>query len=167
MHKIREKPQRRKASKRALHVHRNRVAPGRLFRIYPDAVEYPNAVVHVYLCRDVRRMCDAVRQQGWSDSKAAELADAAGTVFHFFSRVNGRYCMLHGHVVAQMFLSVRDLQNRPGEIVSHECGHAAMAWARLRRANLKQMPGEEVMCYALGRMVAQLNRICYASGAFQ
>jgi hypothetical protein len=37
-----------------------------------------------------------------------------------------------------------------------------MAWARLRRANLEHMTGEEVMCYALGRMVQQLVRVVFA-----
>lgn len=36
-----------------------------------------------------------------------------------------------------------------------------------KRANLHYMEGEEVMCYALGRLVAQVNRICYAAGAFK
>lgn len=67
---------------------------------------------------------------------------------------------------ARMFLNVKDLKARPSEIVAHECGHAAMAWARLQRANLRQMLGEEVMCYALGRLVAQVNRVCFASGAW-
>ena len=34
-------------------------------------------------------------------------------------------------------------------------------------ANLQRMAGEEVMCYALGRIVAQVNRVCYAAGAFK
>lgn len=70
-------------------------------------------------------------------------------------------------VVARIYLNAQHLARRPGEIVSHECGHAAMGVARYRRADLGRMPGEEVMCYALGRLVAQVNRVCYAAGAFR
>lgn len=68
-----------------------------------------------------------------------------------------------GFVVAHMFLSLKDIRERPSETVSHECGHAAAGFARWRGADPRHMEGEEVMCHALGRMVAQVNRICYAT----
>lgn len=161
----RPKPQRRTRARRVAQVHRNHLQPARLFRIHPDVEAYPRAVVQVRLCRDTRRLCDSIRQCGW-DLRQGDN-DSAGLVKSFGRRASGRQSMLHGRVVAQMWLSVRALQNRPGEITAHECGHAAMAWARWRRANLAIMPGEEVMCYALGRLVAQLNRVCYAAGVFR
>lgn len=142
----------------------SRLQPARLFRIYPDPAEYPHAVVEVRLCRDTRRMCDSIRHCGWQLNRGDD--ESAGLVKGFGRTGSGRPSMLRGRVVAQMWLSARALQHRPSEITSHECGHAAMAWARWRRANLALMPGEEVMCYALGRMVAQLNRVCYAAGVF-
>lgn len=89
-----------------------------------------------------------------------------GLVKHYTDSITGAFVYRPGGMVARMYLNVRDLRERPSEIVAHECGHAAMAWARLRGANLRRMPGEEVMCYALGRLVSQVNRCCYASGVW-
>jgi hypothetical protein len=91
----------------------------------------------------------------------------AGLVRHYFSKVTGRYLVRPGLIIAHMYLNARDLRNNPAEIISHECTHAGMAWARLRRANLRQMVGEEVLAYAVGRMTRQINRICHASGVFR
>lgn len=71
-----------------------------------------------------------------------------------------------GTIVARMYLNAVDLRAMPTEITTHECGHAAMAWARLRRANLSKMPGEEVMCYALGHMNRQLCNLLYRIRVF-
>lgn len=165
-HRHRLKPQRRRPARRVQTIHRSRLTPARLFRIYPDRDAYPRAVVEVRFCRDTRRLCDSLRQQGYRVIPQEE--ESAGVVRSGWGRLGRRWedsrtGLYRGHVVAQMWLSVRALQHRPGEITSHECGHAAMAWARWRGANLDVMPGEEVMCYALGRMVAQLNRICWAA----
>jgi len=69
-------------------------------------------------------------------------------------------------LVARMYLNVRDLRDKPGEIIAHECTHAAMGYSRLKRANLDVMPGEEVLAHAVGRLVSQVNRICYAHGVW-
>lgn len=90
----------------------------------------------------------------------------AGMVRHYTSKITGRFVVRPGHMIARMFLNVRDLRHNGAEIMSHECGHAAMAWARLRNANLKRMVGEEVMCYALGRMMQQVNHISYVMRIF-
>lgn len=52
------------------------------------------------------------------------------------------------------------------EVVSHECGHAALSWARrkkFKQFNLDDLPtgrlvsrNEERFCYALGHMVNQI-----------
>lgn len=85
----------------------------------------------------------------------------AGLVRHYFSKASGRYGVRPGQIIARMYLNAQDLRNNPAEIISHECTHAGMAWARLRGANLRDMPGEEVLAYAVGRMTRQVNRICY------
>lgn len=75
-----------------------------------------------------------------------------------------RPSLKHGRVVARMYLNVDDLRSKPSEIVSHECTHAGMAWARWRKAKLADMVGEEVLCYAVGRMTDQVNRIGFMMG---
>jgi len=77
-----------------------------------------------------------------------------GMVCSSSGKANGR------QIVARMFLNVVDLRRQGMEIITHECTHAGMAWVRLRRTNLGHMPGEEVLCYAVGRMAQQVNRIC-------
>lgn len=75
-----------------------------------------------------------------------------------------RPTLKRGRIVARMYLNADDLRAHPSEIVSHECTHAGMAWARWRRAELTGMVGEEVLCYAVGRMVKQVNRIGFMMG---
>lgn len=92
--------------------------------------------------------------------------DTMGMVRRYSSRIDGRSTVRPGLIVARMFLNADDLREHPSEITSHECGHAAMAWARLRRADLSEMPGEEVMCYALGHMNRQLCNLLYRIRVF-
>lgn len=160
----RPKPQRRKRERVERTVARPRLYPARRYRVKPDPSR-PFFVL-LLLARDRRRMREAIN---WHDGSAAAAdveRECMGMVRHYMSRVTGRLVVRPGQVIARMFLNVRDLRARPSEIVSHECGHAAMAWARLRGANLRRMAGEEVMCYALGRLVAQVNRICFAHGVW-
>lgn len=91
---------------------------------------------------------------------------AAGLVKSYTLRNTGKPCVRPGKVIARMFLNRRDLAKAPCEILAHECGHAAMAWARFQKANLKIMDGEEVMCYALGRMFQKLANILDTRGYF-
>ncbi len=163
-HRRRMKPQRRRPERRVAFLHRNRIQPARVFRIYPDRQEFPRAVVEVRICRNARRLAESARQQGWPADP--DDGNCAGMVRSFGRASTNTPRLHHGAVVAHLWLSVKDVRKRPGEIVSHECGHAAMAWARWRRADLERMPGEEVMCYALGRLVAQLNRVLYAAGVW-
>lgn len=162
--KRRAKPQRRVFAKPVRRVHRNRAYCARLYRVRPDpALPF---VVEVRIARNRQRMHEEI---GRCDGEAAirDLeVDCMGMVRSYYSKVDGRPVIRPGGLVGRMFLNRDDLRRKPGEIVSHECGHAAMAWARLQGANLSRMAGEEVMCYALGRLVAQVNRVCYAAGAF-
>ena len=96
-----------------------------------------------------------------------EDAETQGMVRHWYGKVTGRFSIRPRGIIARMYLNERDLQNRPSEIVAHECTHAGMAWARLRSAKLNHMPGEEVLCHAVGQMVKQVNHYLYAFGVFK
>lgn len=163
--KRRPKPQRRTRAKVERNVPRARLYPARMFRAKPDPSR--PFIVQVFIARDRRRMRQAISRHEGSDFAATVEQECMGLVRHsYWARQGWRFAISPGQVVARMFLNVRDLRERPSEIVSHECGHAAMAWARFSRANLGHMVGEEVMCYALGRLVAQVNRSCYAHGVW-
>jgi hypothetical protein len=120
--------------------------------------------VEVRISRTRRRMLDEMRRCDGVDASIGP--DTQGLVRHWMSKINGRFTVRPRGMVARMYLNVADLRVRPSEIVSHECTHAGMAWARIRGANLKHMPGEEVLCYAVGAMVKQVNRACYAHGVW-
>ena len=135
----------------------------RVFRIRPDQSK-PH-VVEVRIARTRRHMhAEVMRIEG---TKESEAPNCMGMVRHYLSRADGRYVVRPGLVIARMYLNIADLRDMPGEIVSHECTHAGMAWARLRKANLKVMPGEEVLCHAVGRMVVQINSIGYKIGIWE
>jgi hypothetical protein len=89
-----------------------------------------------------------------------------GLVQRYSSRVTGRPVVRPGLVFARMYLNAKDLRERPSEIIAHECAHAGMAWAELRKADLSKMPGEEVMCYAVGVLTAQVNSIAHRTGVW-
>jgi hypothetical protein len=130
------------------------------FEVRPDPAS--PLKVEVRIARTRAHMRGEMRRLDHS----TDCDDAAGLCRTWSSKITGKPAIRPRQVVARIFLNAQDLRTRPGEIVSHECAHAAMGWARLRRANLSKMEGEEVMCYALGRLVAQVNRICYAARAF-
>lgn len=157
----RPKPKKRKRIKIERIVHRNRLSAGRTYRVTPD---YRRPfVVELRLARDGRRMRGLMNfHDGQKQAEGVERTcmGLVRTWWHPRLRLSG-ICRPRG-VVARMYLNVRDLRERPSEIVSHECVHAAMAWARFQRANLNLMVGEEVMAHAAGRLVAQINRICFA-----
>lgn len=161
----RPKPQKRQRAKVDRRVHRERTKPGRVFRVHPEP-SLPG-VVEVRITRDNRRMRESMN---FHDGKA--LSDGCETncmglvrTWHN-PRTRRAGVARNRHLVARMYLNERDLRARPSEIVAHECTHAAMAWVRLHRANLHVMPGEEVLCYAVGRLVKQVNRVCFAHGVW-
>ena len=99
--------------------------------------------------------------------KAVPEPECMGLVRSWHSKITGRPAVRPGGVIARVYLNRRDLRDKPSEIVSHECTHAGMAWARFNRVSLGRMAGEEVLCYAVGKMVAQVNRIGYAEGVWR
>lgn len=141
-----------------------------MFRVYPDLKQHPNVVVEVRICKNAYFLQRAVDYSHGERNAATCGRGVAGYVMTWYRLrrpFGGSIRPGRGRwVVAHMYLSLKDIRDRPSEIVSHECGHAAMGFARWRGARLGTIPGEEVMCHALGRLVAQVNRICFACGAW-
>lgn len=130
------------------------------FEVHPDPTS--PLIVEVRIARSSRHMKGEMKRLDGYDAEAG-LAGLCRT-WHY--KITGRPAIRPRGVVARIFLNKQDLAKRPSELVAHECAHAAMGWARLRRADLSRMHGEEVMAYALGRLTAQVNRACYAARAF-
>jgi len=59
-----------------------------------------------------------------------------------------------------------DCAHDPVGIVVHELTHAAMAWCRWCGTDVRTHDGEEVLAYAIGRMLLQLNNILCRSGFY-
>lgn len=163
--KKRPKPQRRVRQTFERTVHRNRLHAGRVYRVWPDPSH--RCVVEVRIARDARRMRDLMNfHDGQACFNECER-NVAGLVRTWHWRRGRRSAVLRPRgLLARMYLNVRDLRGRPNEIVSHECTHAAMAYARLVGANLSVMPGEEVLAHAVGRLTKQVIRICFAAGVW-
>lgn len=138
-----------------------RLAIAQHFTLRPDPV-MPH-VVQLFISPDNRHMR---KVSEFKDGHADLCAETMGAVRTFRNRITGKPVVRPGLVVARMFLNKRDIQARGSEIAAHECGHAAMAWARLRRADLATMDGEETMCYALGRMHRQLINLFWRIGVY-
>ena len=165
-----EAPRRPRPAKRLRTVPDERIKVGRVLRIHPDP-KRPHFYVLVRVAHNQAHMRRVIRW--WASphhpAVAAGLMGCMGMVFSRGSRrrsvsLNRGY---ESGLVAHMFLNVEDLRREPNTIISHECTHAGMAWARMRRANLRQMPGEEVLCYAVGEMVRQLVSAGHALGWFR
>lgn len=142
-------------------THRNRCQPARAFRVYPDPrLPY---VVEVRIARHRRHM----REEMLRLDNKREQPEVQGLVRSWHIKKDPRRPAVRPRmVVARMYLNVRDMRARPSEIVSHECTHAGMAFARVRRANLNVMDGEEILAHAVGQLVRQINSICFAHGVW-
>lgn len=134
--------------------------PSRLFRVHCHS-SLPGTI-EVRVARTRRQMLEDII--GWSAPGERIEPNTMGQVSSYFYLRGRKFVggkMRPNYVVGRMFLNAQDLRRQPSEIVAHECTHAAMAWARLRRANLDRMTGEEVLAHAAGRLVRQVNRVCY------
>lgn len=158
--KRRPKPQRRKRERLDRQPPVEHAQPARLFRVHPDQSK-PHIVVEVRIAKNPKHMRAEILRFS-PRSETDNFMDTAGLVRTYSDRITGRPVVRPRGVIAQMFLNLHDLRRRPSEIVAHECTHAAMAWVRHRQANLRYMEGEEVLCYAVGLLVKQVNRICFA-----
>ena len=158
--KLRPKPEKRKRVRVERRVHRDRLHAGRVFRVKPNPRE--PFIVEVRLARDGRRMRDLMNFHDGPELAAGR--ECMGLVRTWHSPRTRRAGITRcRQLVARMYLNVRDLRDRPSEIVAHECTHAAMGYARLKRANLGYMVGEEVLAHAVGQLVRQVNAACFAS----
>jgi len=166
-HQRRPKPAKRKRTKLDRQPPVEHAQPARLFRVHPDPSR-PYFKVEVRIAKNPKHMrAECVRFACTSESSTAYF-DIAGLVRTYFSDVTRVGRQLHrSGVIARMFLNLHDLRKRPSEIVAHECAHAAMAWVRHCGEDLKTMPSEEVLCYAVGRLVKQVNTVCYAHNVWK
>lgn len=155
------KHQKRKRIKVERSVHRNRLSAGRVNRVHPDPSR--PFIVEVRIARDGRRMRGLMNFHDGERLAASCERNCMGLVRTWQHPKTRRAGIVRARgIVARMYLNVRDLRARPSEIVSHECAHAGMGWARFQRANLNHMHGEEVLAYAVGNLVRQVNRVCFA-----
>lgn len=162
--KPRQKPQKRERRKVDRYaVHRDRTQPGRVFRLRPDP-GMPH-IVELRLARDRRRMFQSMI---FHDGAGGSDPEVMGLVRSWWGRRTRRAGIsIRRLLVARIYLNRRDLREHSGmEIITHECTHAGLAWARFRRANLGRMAGEEVACYASGRLARQVNNACQAMGVW-
>ncbi|MES3022752.1 MAG: hypothetical protein V4857_14325 [Pseudomonadota bacterium] len=138
-----------------------RTTRARIAYLKPDPSAWP--VVKVFISPNRRHMRT---QAQWVD-RSRTCARTQGQVFSWQKGPRRRAHLVRGRIVARMYLNVDDLKAEPAELMAHECAHAGMAWARWRRVDLTNMEhGEEVLCYAVGRMMTQLNNIAYKFGVF-
>lgn len=145
-------------------MHRDRAKPGRVFRLHPN--ESMPFVVELRIARDRRRMREAIDFHDGKKAADSVESECMGLVRTWHSRRLKVSVTRPRLLVARIYLNERDLRAKPSELVAHEATHAGMGWARLRRAQLGHMPGEEVLCYAVGVLVHQINRACYAHGVW-
>jgi hypothetical protein len=138
--------------------------------VRPD--ESRQFVVEVRISKDRRAMRNEMNfHEGQAFAMTVER-ECMGLVKSWWSPRTRRAGILQrGGTVARMFLNVKDLRAKPSTIVPHECTHAAMAWARFCGVGIGRaqrcMPSEEVIAYAVGDLVRQVSRVCYAHGVWK
>lgn len=147
-------------------VPRERVHGGQQIRIHPDP-DRPRWYVLVRVTRTRRGMRHAIRG---TTAYSMDCEIERRVMGMTFSRGSYRRWRLNRDwrpdCVAVIYMNRADLAQEPNNIAAHEIAHAALAWARMQRADLSKMEGEEVVCYAVGYMQAQFVRAAYALGWF-
>lgn len=113
----------------------------KIFRAYADEKRYFYCEVRVLKTR--KAMLRNINQVGFGPTDPRQAGQCSGlTHYRSNGRITGKF--------ACMWLNSEDLANNPNEITSHESTHAAMRYAANKKADLSNMVGEEVMCYAQG-----------------
>jgi hypothetical protein len=136
----------------------------RVVRVPVDP-ERPRVHVEVRISRTRRLMrMEMMRQDRIIDSPKVEGLVSSWHWARGVERERGK--LRPNGVIARMYLDAKAIRRRPNEIASHESGHAAMAYARYCSANLRHMPGEEIMCHALGRITAGVVSAMYSQRVF-
>jgi hypothetical protein len=157
--KKRQHPERRTRVKVDRLTNPNRSLPASVVRVYPDPRK--PFIVEVRIARTRRHMREEMRRK--DNAMGSDLDPRTqGMVRSWHHYRSGLARIRPGGLIARMYLNVSDLRARPSEIVSHEAAHAALAWGRIQRANLRHMDGEEVVCHAVGQLVRQINHHCFA-----
>lgn len=150
---------------------RDRTKPGRVLLRLLVGHGSP-AMLEVRVARDRRRFVEAVNFHECQKT-ADHMDDGSGPAFA---------CVVHtwaskikrspkslvtrgptGKLFARMYLSIPILRKHGIEIVAHECGHAALAWARHRKADLER-DEENDFAYPLGLMVNEILAAIYRHG---
>ena len=115
-------------------------------------------VLELRVSRTRRLMhADVLRTEG---EALANRAVCMGMVKAWHHRIGGAPRTLPGQVYARMYLNLEDLQCAPEEIITHECTHAALAWARHHELDLRSEAAEELLCYANGLLTEQVVQAC-------
>lgn len=113
----------------------------KVFRAYAD--KHMWCEVRVFPSR--RSMLKDIRATGFGPVSDRTMGQCSGLTHYYRNgHMSGKF--------ACMWLNANDLDGRPNEITSHEATHAAMRYARNKKADLDHMPGEEVLCHAQGRI---------------
>jgi len=134
------------------------------------ASEGSNVLIELRLSRTQREMCDeALRLDEVRLDKNVKGVGTQGACQSWTARRSRRTVgktepNRGNRVVARVYLNMEYLDTN---VFTHEAGHAAMAYARLKKANLKVMEGEEVMCYSLGHICAEMGSLLHRIGAFK
>jgi hypothetical protein len=169
--KLQRKPRPQKKQRQRIErsVHRDRLRPSRVFRVRPDKSR--PFVVEVRISKHRSAMRDEMSFHEGAEFAMTVERECMGLVRSWWGPRTRRAGVVRPRgVVARMFLNTRDLRNHPSTIVPHESTHAAMAWARFRGVSLDRaqssMPDEEVIAYAVGDLVRQINRVCFAHGVW-
>ena len=131
------------------------------FRAYADEKKYAYVLVRVAPSR--RAMLTDIKESGFHSVRKREFAlmgQCSGLAHYSKSgRLTGRFAII--------WMNTVDLQSRATEIIAHEATHAAMRHATNRRADLSAMDGEEVLCYAVGKITRGIVNGCHKHGVFK
>lgn len=152
--KKRPKPQKREFEKVRRHVADARGISSRRFELRPSYSKHYIVELRVSLNR--RWMLNEIRRLTGPKAKLYET-ELMGLCWTWSKRRkhNARPRLWCGKIVAMVFVNRDDLRDDYANVLSHELTHAAMGVARFERANLGNIVGEEVLCYAQGYLMRQ------------
>jgi hypothetical protein len=132
------------------------------FRVYAGEREGSGLYVVVRIFKTQRELLTALRAERPSKrDRYPNHTEGACQSFKVYPQGRRRP---NGH-----FATVNLWRGRLGmEVVAHEFGHAAFAWAWRKRLvdKLAGMPAEEEVCYTLGRMLRRFVARAYQLGLY-
>lgn len=132
--------------------------PSRRFMVKPDPNRVQCFEVRVFRTRrDMQAGWQLYENQKFKPNDDLCMGRCNSYGGHWRNKTHDRKVMLWRYAIGRIYYNAQDLLARPAEIMSHEVTHAAMGWARYVKADLSQMAGEEIMCYAQGIMTMWVN----------